>query len=480
MLIKERTKKPNFENINNYFASNQKNIPSKKSIEQKQNKKSTKKSINNFEKITGSSGINITGSQPIVMFKKPSNNKESKSPNPLNSKYVINKTKFDYVSDGGMTQKIQKYNSNNNLNNNKSNNIYHYNNYISEKVHILPNNKNKKNNLEKNKNIINNTNKQKKQILSKTLREFHKRPLIQNNKDNNKEKEINNKTKNSFDEKKIKHKMGNLNIIKNAKLYNKANNEDSKNQEEQKLTRMKQLVENGVVNEIKKLENKIKIQKKDIKIERKKEVLENQGLLMNNLNEENNEEENKSDSYININFNRQLMSKSTRGFYPRINNYLFQSEKNNFEENNINQLKEKKKPSVNPLEFINKINNEKKKLNPNEIYAQNLNIHHSSNMLQKRKLKSGNMELNDSFRHKNSKKPKNIDINNLKIKYKSFKGGINNKDKDELNDEFPFAHRKNHRTPEELKDFLKKKKIKTKKRRRRYITRKTQKIISTL
>ena len=79
--------------------------------------------------------------------------------------------------------------------------------------------------------------------------------------------EINNKTKNSFDEKKIKHKMGNPNIIKNAKLYNRANNEDSKNQEEQKLIRMKQLVENGVVNEIKKLENKIKIQKKDIKIE---------------------------------------------------------------------------------------------------------------------------------------------------------------------------------------------------------------------
>ena len=169
---------------------------------------------------------------------------------------------------------------------------------------------------------------------------------------------------------------------------------------------------------------------------------------MNNLNEENEEEEEKkSDSYININFNRQFMSKSTRGFYPRINNYLFHSEKNNNEENNINQLKEKKKPSVNPFEFINKINNEKKKLNPNEIYAQNLNIHLSSNMLQKRKIKSGNMELNDSFRHKNSKQSKNNDINNLKIKHKR---------------------------------FFERKKIKTKKRRGRYITRKTQKIIPSL
>ena len=169
MLIKERVKKPDFANINNYFDLNIKDIPIKKSIDQKQNKKSTQKNPNNFEKITGSGDINITGSQPIVMFKKPSNKKPSKSPNPFNSKYTINKAKFDYVSDGGMSQKIQKYNSNNNLKNN----------YISEKDHILPNNKNKRNNLEKNKNSNNNnTNKQKKEILSKTLREFHKRPLM--------------------------------------------------------------------------------------------------------------------------------------------------------------------------------------------------------------------------------------------------------------------------------------------------------------
>ena len=78
-------------------------------------------------------------------------------------------------------------------------------------------------------------------------------------------KEINNKMKNSTDERKIRHKIGGQNIIKNSKMYNKANKEDSKVQEEQKLIRMKQLVQNGVVNEIKKLENKIKIQKKDNK-----------------------------------------------------------------------------------------------------------------------------------------------------------------------------------------------------------------------
>ena len=185
-------------------------------------------------------------------------------------------------------------------------------------------------------------------------------------------KEINNKMKNSTDERKTRQKIGSQNIIKNSKLYNKINKEDSKEQEEQKLIRMKQLVQNGVVSEIKKLENKIKIQKKDTKFERKKEVLENQGLPMNIFNEENEEEKkpesnnnstnklnseiNNNNNYIN-NINKQFLSKSTRGFYPRINNYLFPEDKYNHEEEEyINQIKEKKKPSVNQFEFINKIN----------------------------------------------------------------------------------------------------------------------------
>ena len=47
---------------------------------------------------------------------------------------------------------------------------------------------------------------------------------------------------------------------------------------------------------------------------------------MNYFNEENQkEEEKKSESYSNnnLNFNKQIMSKSTRGFYPKMNNYFF-------------------------------------------------------------------------------------------------------------------------------------------------------------
>ena len=497
MYGKDKSKKLDFNSINNYLIANPKNNLAKKPISQKNKKKLDKNHINNFEKITGSGDINYAGNQPIVIYKKQSSSKKvSKSPNPFNSKYTINKNKFEYVSDGGMLQKLQKYNSNNNFSpnnkNNNNNNLYHYNNYISEKDKNLPINKNKKNNSEKHKhnnnNQSSNANKSNKQIFNKTVRDFNKRPNIMNNINI---KEINNKMKNSTDERKIRHKIGGQNIIKNSKMYNKANKEDSKDQEEQKLIRMKQLVQNGVVNEIKKLENKIKIQKKDNKIERKKEVLENQGLPINIFNEET-EEEKKTESNNSINkfneinnnyidkINKQFMSKSTRGFYPKINNYLFPEEKYNHEEEEyINQIKEKKKPSVNQFEFINKINSEKRKLNPNEILIQNYNMNHSSNML-KKKIKSDNIELNDSFRHKNTKNQKNAYINNikknLKIKHKSFKAEINRKSLDDNMDEFPFAHKKNHRTPEELKDFLKAKKMKSKKEEQNILLQKHKKL----
>ena len=367
MLSKNRTKKPD---LNNYLRENPKNNVIKKSGLQNDTKKLNQKNLNNFEKITGSGEINILGNNPVVMFKKQTNKKVSKSPNPLKSKITINKTKFEYLSDGGMSQKIQKYNSNNNLNKNKynnNNNLYIYNNFISEKDK-LPNNNNIKNNY--NNNNLNKLKKQneQKQLFSKTVREFNKRPNILNKENNN--KETNSKTKHSYDEKRIKNNKTGIQNIKNSKQYKIINNEESKLQEEQKVMRMKKLVENGVVNEIKKFENKIKIQKKDANIERKKEVIENQGLTINYLfNEKDEEEEKRTDSQDsnnneinNINYlQKQFLSKSTRGFYPKINNYFYSIEKNNDEEN-IDPLKEKRlKPSVNQFEFINKINNEKKK-----------------------------------------------------------------------------------------------------------------------
>ena len=255
---------------------------------------------------------------------------------------------------------------------------------------------------------------------------------------------------------------------------------------------MKQLVQNGVVNEIKKFQNKNKLKQKDKKDkneERKREILENIGLTLdlsddedkndtnkNNTNKSNKNEENSKNAENNNINNKKFLSKTTRGFYPKINNYMSSLDEYNNEEKEkekINQLRTKKiKPSVNPFEYINKINNEKKKLNFNsELSPQHININHSNNIFQKRKIKSVNNELNDSFRHKNTSSNKyssntnSVNFNkNIKIKNKSYNNEIMRKSIEDFKDEFPFAHKKNHRTSEEIKKFVKEKKLKNKKK----------------
>ena len=473
--------KDNEELFNNlYLQSN--NIQKKKEII-KEKKKPNSKVNNNFQKITGSGSINTSGSNPIVVFKKTSIKKSTGDITPVYSKNTIQKSKNEYISDGGLSKKIHKFNNNNNSNSN-INNIY-FNNYINEKNQQLPNNKNIKNNSE-NTNSNNNTKKNKsQQILSKTVREFNKRPAISKTE---KSKEFGN-AKNNIDFKKSKNKSVNQNlntnnIIKNNKKNKMPNNEDSKIQEEKKMTIMKKLVENGVVNEIKKLNNKKKSTQKERNEERKREILESHGLPIDlsdeeeekndskkNLSNKSNEEKSKNSENNNVNIlNKKFMSKTSRGFYPKINNYMFPQEDNhNFNsEEKTNVLRAKKlKPSVNPLEYIIKINYEKRKLNfYSDDAPQNININHSNNIFQKRKIKSLNNELNDSFRHQNiEKKKENNNFNkNTKLQSKSYNNEILKKSIDDFKDEFPFAHRKNHRTSEELKRFVKEKRIKNKKK----------------
>ena len=83
-------------------------------------------------------------------------------------------------------------------------------------------------------------------------------------------------------------------------------------------------------------------------------------------------------------------------------------------------------------------------------------------------MKSANTKLNDSFRHKNTKKNQIINSksnnsnfnNNLKKITKSYNNKIMRKSLDDFKDEFPFAHKKNHRSSEKIKKFVKEKKNK--------------------
>ena len=267
----------NSELINNFLSNNnqKKKI---ESIKDKDKNKISSNKNNNFQKITGSGSINTSGSNPIIVFKKNSSKKNSFEYNQMNPKKNSQKSKNEYISDGGLSQKLQKYNTNtvNNNANNNMNNIY-FNNFINEKNQQYPNNKNlKNNNLGNNQNNNSNTNnntkksREQQQLFSKTLREFNKRPAIPKNE---KSKDVNINNKNNNDLKKLKNKSVNQNI-NNIKIGNnntktnrtkKLNIEDSKVQEEKKLIIMKQLVENGVVNEIKKLQNKKKTTQKERK-----------------------------------------------------------------------------------------------------------------------------------------------------------------------------------------------------------------------
>ena len=162
MMNKEKDAKP--ELLNNFYVIPN-NIPKKKIETVKEKKRLTPKSVSNFQKITGSGSINTSGSQPIVVYKKNTN---KKIPSEIMTK-SIPKPKNEYISDGGLNQKLQKYNNNSN---NNLNNVY-FNNFINEKSPQIPNNKKTKNN-----DNIQNTNitkklKEQQQIFSKTVREFN-------------------------------------------------------------------------------------------------------------------------------------------------------------------------------------------------------------------------------------------------------------------------------------------------------------------
>ena len=479
--------------LNTLILNNYHQLLKNEQMEKKESKKDKKvfspKSKNNFQKITGSGSINTSGSQPIVVFKKKSSKKgliEVNQTNPKNIQKSKN-DKNEYISDGGLHQKIQKFNSNNNINYN-SNNIY-FNNYINDKNNCFPSNKNIRNindNNKQNNNTYNRTNNARKsndqkQILSKTLRDFNKRPAISKNE---KSKDIYSNIKGNVLSKKLKNKSVNLNsnnntsgnnMIKRSQHDKKLNNENSKEQEEQKINIMKKLVENGVVNEIKKLQNKTKVTTKEKIDERKREMLLKNGLDLYDDIDEEEEEKNDTKKSINENnlenaknyesnnnninrLNKKFMSKTTRGFYPKMNNNYFSfEENNNMEEKTTKKLK----PSINQFEYINRINNEKKKLSPQHM--NNMNNRHSNNIFQKRKLKSMNVELNDSFRQKHSRDDKNNN-KDMKFKNKSYNNEIIRRSIEDFQDEFPFAHKKNHRSSQELKKFLKEKKLKNKKK----------------
>ena len=381
------------------------------------------KDNSNFTKVTGSGTIGIFGQSPVVVYKKKQKEKQNKEKYELKKQMKNN----NYISDGGLKQKIQKYN----------------NGIISSPVSSPKNklktskNKNRNDNLLFGQNQNNkmssprstkNSNILEKQLFSKTVRESNKKHIFE-------------KMKNIY-KAKLKHKNSNKT----------GSEEGSKKSEEKRLEDIKQLYENGIANEIRKYQVERSISPKDIQNERKKICcLDNGVTFENELNDISEEEISKNNIKENV-----IEPKSTKS------NRLIKSRSEfsqNFKSLDTQSLNSKNKkilkPSVNQFEFIQKIKQEQQKLSGSTIKSKR-----SMNRV-------SSMYLNDSFRHENNKNNNNEEkvLNNNYINNKKKEPIYIQKQTNETqstNDNYPYSHKLSHRSPKELKEFKISKKMKEK------------------
>ena len=456
------------------------------------------KIIQEFKKINSLGPTNTSGKQPIIIYKKEILNHQTKTSS--NNNKTVSSQKNQYISDGGLQKKLDKY--------------FHSTIYSRHShCHSIPNKKHQKKNakFEKNKknipkskkNELKVKEKEKEKIFSQTVVGGFHRPNLKKAREKTNYSEIIEKNKENKKIKKNKNNnIGNKNISESLMI-------DTENK---KLERMNKLVENAIVYEMRK--SQFETEKRQISLKdkinfKKKGYLEHNGIEtswtieeelpefennnnVNNINnkEEKNNNEIKTKQEINTeekkDFKNKLKPKldsvsnshtviinSSNTYNLNNNNNLINSNEEpeaNLTLDIIKRHKRVLKPKVNQFEFIQKIQEEQKKL-PTRL---NSTIH---NILQSQSLLYDIRKINDSFRHKsmnikpnllNNKKNKSnfFDTKELKdYQYKQKNKTIQIEEKDDFNngnDEFPYANKKNQRTMEELAEFTRKKKIKAK------------------
>ena len=435
------------------------------------NSLSPTKDNSNFKKISGSGIVGTSGLSPIIIYKKTLKGNQNKE------KYKIKRQvrNTNYISDGGLKEKLQKFNNglgfcssptsmsqNHQMKSTKNKN----------KNHNLFFEENQKENQKEKENIprTKKYNLAEKKLFSKTVRESNKRPIFPKNGE-----KIKNcyQTKNNFGVK-----------YKNLHEVNKNQEENDKKYQEEKNKYINQLYENGIANEIRKYQVEKKMTPKEILNERKKVLLIDNGIELenelNNIEEERNmnEEIKEEENSKNLIEHNMIKSKTPS------NNNLFKSQiefNHNIISLNKQSLSPKSperkkiyKPPVNQFEFLKKIKEEQQKLSSNDLRPfLNKKINYNN--------KSNSYSLNDSFRHKNiNKNNNNYNSNNFNNGGKILKNNyINNNDKENgiyiqspnedtqsTNDNYPYSHKKSHRSTEELKIFLKTKRLKEKENRK--------------
>ena len=459
-------------------SSSAKNILSKK-------KKSNTKVISEFKKINLLGPTNTSGKQPIVIYKKEPTTHQTK--NSLHNNISNSNGKGLFLSDGGLQQKLAKYfRSNQNI----------------TQSHSIPNKKSKTRSakkIESTKNIYpfskKNNLKEKEKLFAQTVIDGFHRPNIKKPREKQNVMEIMEKNK---ENKKIKKNKQTLSASKNMSESVIIDNENKK------LERMNKLVENAIIYEMRK--NHYETEKKQISLKdkinfKKKGYLEHNGiettwtieeevpdLDKENNNNNNNKQkiegnlEDKEKKEFKNKLNKKNKSETVSHSHTMIinpsNTYNLNNNNNNLinlnEDQDTNltidlskQHKRILKPKVNQFEFLQKIQEEQKKLP--------IRLNSTYNISQSQSLPLYNRKINDSFRHKSLNiKPNSIekidkrnnsnnlfDLKEYQYKHKN-KTTIKLKQNEENNEELPFANKKSVRTLEELAEYTRMKKIKKK------------------
>ena len=471
-----------------------------------QKKNANLKIMSEFKKINSLGPTNTSGPQPIIIYKKEILTKANKTSSNKNNNNKLLTSKNQYISDGGLQKKLDKF-FRSTINNSHSHSI------PNKKSHTKSatfSSKTKKIYPISKKNV---KDKDKEKIFSQTVVGGFKRPNIKKTREKQNIQERIEKNKENKKPKKNKATLtGSKNLSESLMI-------DTENK---KLERMNKLVENAIVYEMRKsqfetenkqisLKEKISFKRKgylenngiettwtieeDVQeFENKENNKDNKDIKENKDNKDNKENNNKEEVKSKIENNssekkefKNKLNKKNKSETVSNSHTIMINSSNTYclnNNNNINNLansnedpetnltldliKHRKrvlKPKVNQFEFIQKIQEEQRKL------PMRLNSTH--NISQSQTMPYDNRKINDSFRHKSAtikqnSLEKNIRNNLYDLKeyeYKQKNNKININQKEENNEEeFPFANKKNLRTLEELVEFTRKKKIKEKRK----------------
>ena len=487
--------------------------------------------INDFCRFTDMININTFGSQPIIMYRKAKKLYSPKEEKRVDKKVVAksqekilinNYIKTNFIVDGGLPQKLNKYKSNminvhsqSPINKNKKKfksktNRNTGNNKIRPKTQkavaknkeFIP--KTAKTNIRQKNNINNNLNLKREKTNpnlkynyknnNKTKKNEKKQSnnnIIDNNIKNNNNKYKSDKNTIENEKKQEKQKNDYMNdLIKNAIVgFTKELKKKKKNSENKKVTdrKLDYLLENGIDHNYEdELENGIVVMGKSkdknlfkIKKIKPKKKIKIEKINTNNINNIDINYHTENDKFLYSNLtssNNQILTSELSKNLTKNKNISSNNNLNiefDMNPNKINNFEQELKkricnPKIDQFEYLEKIRNNFKKIR-NQKQKNSPELINNSNSFKFSHLKK--------FTNKLVNKKQNNNNNNIKINPKKNLQEIDNTQK---NDEFLYADRVSHRTQTELRKFRKKKKMEQKKEQNEEMKKKQDKIMTTL